>query len=282
MFPISTCLRCTPPPGELPPTSSPDAPPVPVTPRHMGPSLRRATRLFTLRTCTTSPCDACVLLGAVGSRTPACQPRRCGTTAGTCGCYPAPPGSGYHRRCSARLRTAWPARRTRRSASTAGCPWTFQLSPRPLRLTSRPPSTCRTLCSVLRLPPVVPSVPATLAACADRARCLSILGRAAVCRNCSTSFPATPVLAASFDRELWREVGAAAGLEGRAWGNAGRRLMGTLGWAPNINGFRDPRWGRGQETPGEDVHLSGQYAEQFITGLQNGNLGGGFADCFGA
>jgi len=89
--------------------------------------------------------------------------------------------------------------------------------------------------------------------------------------HCSTSFPATPVLAASFDRALWRAVGAAAGLEGRAWGNAGRNLMGTLGWAPNINGFRDPRWGRGQETPGEDVHLSGAYAEQFITGLQNGS-----------
>ena len=64
--------------------------------------------------------------------------------------------------------------------------------------------------------------------------------------NCSTSFPATLVLAASFDRSLWRAIGAAAGLEGRAWANGGRNLMGTIGWAPNINGFRDPRWGRGQ------------------------------------
>ena len=88
--------------------------------------------------------------------------------------------------------------------------------------------------------------------------------------NCSTSFPATPALAASFDRTLWRKVGAAAGLEGRAWSNGGRDLMGTLGWAPNINGFRDPRWGRGQETPGEDIFLSGEYAVQFIHGLQNG------------
>ena len=56
--------------------------------------------------------------------------------------------------------------------------------------------------------------------------------------NCSTSFPATLVLAASFDRALWREVGAAAGLEGRAWANGGRNLMGTIGWAPNINGAR--------------------------------------------
>ena len=91
--------------------------------------------------------------------------------------------------------------------------------------------------------------------------------------NCSTSFPATPVLAASFDRELWRKVGAAAGLEGRAWANGGRDLMGTLGWAPNINGFRDPRWGRGQETPGEDIFLSGEYGVQFIHGLQNGSAG---------
>jgi|EP01046_Picozoa_sp_COSAG06_P021097 beta-D-xylosidase 4 len=79
-----------------------------------------------------------------------------------------------------------------------------------------------------------------VAAPADPAKCLN--GGL----NCSTSFPATLVLAAAFDRAMWREVGAAAGLEARAWSNGGRNQMGTIGWAPNINGFRDPRWGRGQ------------------------------------
>jgi beta-glucosidase-like glycosyl hydrolase len=44
-------------------------------------------------------------------------------------------------------------------------------------------------------------------------------------------------------------------------------------WAPNINIFRDPRWGRGQETPGEDPFWSGEYAAAFVRGMQEGEDG---------
>merc|ERR1711991_1125388 len=47
---------------------------------------------------------------------------------------------------------------------------------------------------------------------------------------------------------------------------------GATFWAPNINIFRDPRWGRGQETPGDDPYLNAQYAIGFVSGVQgNGN-----------
>lgn len=46
-------------------------------------------------------------------------------------------------------------------------------------------------------------------------------------------------------------------------------------WAPNINIFRDPRWGRGQETPGEDPMVASAYAVEFVKGFQGGNWGGG-------
>lgn len=42
-------------------------------------------------------------------------------------------------------------------------------------------------------------------------------------------------------------------------------------WAPNINLFRDPRWGRGQETPGEDPMVASAYAVEFVRGFQGGN-----------
>lgn len=42
-------------------------------------------------------------------------------------------------------------------------------------------------------------------------------------------------------------------------------------WAPNINIFRDPRWGRGQETPGEDPMVASAYSIEFVRGLQSGN-----------
>lgn len=55
-------------------------------------------------------------------------------------------------------------------------------------------------------------------------------------------------------------------------------------WAPNINIFRDPRWGRGQETPGEDPLLSSVYAAAFVRGMQEINYaeeGWNFPDPFG-
>lgn len=42
-------------------------------------------------------------------------------------------------------------------------------------------------------------------------------------------------------------------------------------WSPNVNIFRDPRWGRGQETPGEDPVLTGNYAVAFVRGMQERN-----------
>ncbi|BFG41201.1 hypothetical protein CerSpe_274750 [Prunus speciosa] len=45
-------------------------------------------------------------------------------------------------------------------------------------------------------------------------------------------------------------------------------------WAPNINIFRDPRWGRGQETPGEDPLVVGKYAVSYARGVQGDSFGG--------
>ena len=62
-----------------------------------------------------------------------------------------------------------------------------------------------------------------------------------------TSFPEPGLTAATFDKELFSEVGTTIGTEGRAMANAGN--AGLTFWAPNINIVRDPRWGRLLETP---------------------------------
>lgn len=54
--------------------------------------------------------------------------------------------------------------------------------------------------------------------------------------------------------------------EARAMYNVG--LAGLTFWSPNVNIFRDPRWGRGQETPGEDPLLCSKYAVAYVRGLQ--------------
>src|SRR5207237_10666051 len=56
----------------------------------------------------------------------------------------------------------------------------------------------------------------------------------------------------------------------RSHGNTGR-YFGLTFWSPNINIFRDPRWGRGQETYGEDPFLTGRIGVAFVTGLQGDN-----------
>lgn len=63
-------------------------------------------------------------------------------------------------------------------------------------------------------------------------------------------------------------IGSAISTEGRVFNNVGH--AGNTFWAPNINIFRDPRWGRGHETPGEDPFLSGVYATKFVRGMQEG------------
>jgi beta-glucosidase len=93
-------------------------------------------------------------------------------------------------------------------------------------------------------------------------------------RGRATVFPQAIGLAATFDPELVRRAAAAAGDEARAKFNAWRKLPlletanGLNLWAPNVNIFRDPRWGRGQETFGEDPVLSARMGAAFVTGLQ--------------
>jgi len=90
----------------------------------------------------------------------------------------------------------------------------------------------------------------------------------------ATVFPEPVGLAATFDDPLIHEMAVVIGTEGRAKHNqavrAGRRdiMEGLDFWSPNINIFRDPRWGRGQETYGEDPFLTGRMGVAFVTGLQ--------------
>lgn len=92
--------------------------------------------------------------------------------------------------------------------------------------------------------------------------------------GCATSFPQAIGLAASFDKELMKRVGEVISEEGRAKYNAyskkGDRdiYKGLTFWSPNVNIFRDPRWGRGHETYGEDPYLTGSLAVEFIHGIQ--------------
>lgn len=82
----------------------------------------------------------------------------------------------------------------------------------------------------------------------------------------ATSFPQPITLGAAFDDDLVYDVATTISTEARAFSNVGR--AGLDFWTPNINPFRDPRWGRGQETPGEDpFHLS-SYVKALIAGLQ--------------
>ena len=85
----------------------------------------------------------------------------------------------------------------------------------------------------------------------------------------ATSFPMPINLGASFDLPLIHRAAGVISTEGRAFNNEGRSSLGFF--TPNINIFRDPRWGRGQETPGEDPFLTSQYVYAFVTGLQNGD-----------
>ena len=85
---------------------------------------------------------------------------------------------------------------------------------------------------------------------------------------CSTQFPQPVGTASSFNRSLWLAVGQRISDEARAFSNANR--SGLDYWTPNVNIFRDPRWGRGRETPGEDPYLASQYLLSSITGLQAG------------
>ena len=91
----------------------------------------------------------------------------------------------------------------------------------------------------------------------------------------TTNFPQPVGLAASFNDRLLLDVAGAISAEVQAVYALGRgktnpnRIGGSLDtWSPNINIFRDPRWGRGQETYGEDPFLTGTLAKSFVRGMQ--------------
>ncbi|MBD5459558.1 MAG: glycoside hydrolase family 3 protein [Lachnospiraceae bacterium] len=93
----------------------------------------------------------------------------------------------------------------------------------------------------------------------------------------ATVFPQSIGLAATFDEELVGQVADAISTEGRAKFNM-QQAEGDTGlykgltfWSPNINIFRDPRWGRGHETFGEDPYLTSRMGVAFVKGLQGHN-----------
>ena len=93
--------------------------------------------------------------------------------------------------------------------------------------------------------------------------------------SCPTSFPSPSVMGNAFNQTLYELVGHVIGIEGHAISNL-RQHKNDIGdgltyWSPTINMQRDPRWGRNQEVPGEDPHLTKVYAKAFVNGLQGGD-----------
>lgn len=90
----------------------------------------------------------------------------------------------------------------------------------------------------------------------------------------ATVFPQAIGLAAAFDEDLMEEIGEHVSTEGRAKFNMQQKYgdtgiyKGLTFWAPNVNIFRDPRWGRGHETYGEDPYLTSRLGVRFIEGMQ--------------
>ncbi len=100
--------------------------------------------------------------------------------------------------------------------------------------------------------------------------CLHGVARAGM----ATVFPQAIGLAATWDDALVKKIASATGDEARAKHHAAARqgnrnmYFGLTFWSPNINIFRDPRWGRGHETYGEDPYLTGAIGTAFVRGLQ--------------
>jgi beta-glucosidase len=94
----------------------------------------------------------------------------------------------------------------------------------------------------------------------------------------TTNFPEPIGLAATFNAPLVKDVASAISVEVRGLHTLGRQTghLGHIGtgldtWSPNINIFRDPRWGRGQETYGEDPYLTARLGVAFVQGMQGGD-----------
>jgi beta-glucosidase len=89
-----------------------------------------------------------------------------------------------------------------------------------------------------------------------------------------TVYPQAIAMAATFDKNSLHQMADYTAEEGRAIDNESLKkgnhgiYLGLTYWTPNINIFRDPRWGRGQETYGEDPYLTGTMGKAFVTGLQ--------------
>ena len=90
-----------------------------------------------------------------------------------------------------------------------------------------------------------------------------------------TVFPQAIGMAATFDTGALFKMADYSAMEGRvifnkalAAGKGSSRYLGLTYWTPNINIFRDPRWGRGQETYGEDPYLTAMLGDAFVRGLQ--------------
>jgi beta-glucosidase len=94
----------------------------------------------------------------------------------------------------------------------------------------------------------------------------------------ATVFPQAIGMAATWDRSIVQSMGDVISNEARSKYNQAQRegnhriFYGLTFWSPNINIFRDPRWGRGQETYGEDPFLTGRLGIAFITGVQGNDL----------
>lgn len=90
----------------------------------------------------------------------------------------------------------------------------------------------------------------------------------------ATVFPQAIAIGAAFDTELAEKIGDTIAEEGRAKYNAYVKendrdiYKGLTFWSPNVNIFRDPRWGRGHETYGEDPYLTGELGKAFVDGIQ--------------
>lgn len=90
----------------------------------------------------------------------------------------------------------------------------------------------------------------------------------------ATMFPQAIGMAAAFDEDMMEEVGDVVATEARAKFNMQQEFgdtdiyKGLTFWAPNVNIFRDPRWGRGHETYGEDPYLTSRLGVRFVEGLQ--------------
>ena len=109
--------------------------------------------------------------------------------------------------------------------------------------------------------------------CGERTEFPASAGAAAyTSTGCPTSFPQVISMGASWNRSLWTSVASKISdevrglyMQGSAIGWSGALFL----WAPNVNPFRDPRWGRGQEVPSEDPLVCAEYAAHYIPAMQS-------------